>query len=505
MFFSSIRFKIVLWNILILSLALFIFGTLFYHNLYQKISNGTDDVLQSRAKGIEQSIETYWEAERMAIAEGVSKSHFTKEDNVNFIKIARRWVGEKINDPDLINIIVRIFDAHGSPIASSRSIPTEHLNTRIFNEVKRGTNHFENAYMVVSDKPTSFRIFTAPVMENKRLSYIVQVASPLSQQRIVFRNLRFSLFFLLPLTAILTGLSGIFLVQLTLRPVDQMIETIHQIKAENLKLRLKIPETNDEIASLGKTFNEMIARLDEAFTTQRQFMEDISHELKTPLSVLKGELEVTLKKLRSVQEYETILHSSLEEVNHLVGMVGNLLILARFDAKTTTLQAQALDLNRLLKDTVEAIQVLAIQKDITLQFNRAHSVDVFADKNQIKRMVLNILDNAIKYTPPGGKVTVDLRQQKDTADIEITDTGIGIPERELPHIFDRFYRVDKSRSSAGFGLGLSIAQSIAMAHGGNIHAKANVPQGTVFTILLPLRIDETDVALEKSGTQTLKL
>ena len=231
----------------------------------------------------------------------------------------------------------------------------------------------------------------------------------------------------------------------------------------------------------------MIARLDEAFTTQRQFMEDISHELKTPLSVLKGELEVTLKRIRSTQEYETALHSSLEEVNHLAGIVENLLTLARFDAKTTTLQAQPLDLNLLIKDAVEAIQVLAVQKEITLQFNSAHTVDILADKNQLKRLILNILDNAIKYTPPGGKISIDLRQQKDSADIDITDTGIGIPEGELPHIFDRFYRVDKSRSSVGFGLGLSIAQSIAMAHGGKIYAKANVPQGTIFTISLPIK------------------
>jgi len=487
MLLASIRFKIVLWHMLILSLALFIFGTVLYHNLSLKISDDTDDVLRSRAKGIEQSIDTYWEAERMDIALGDTKLHFTKEGNINFIRIARRWVGEKINDPDLINIIVRIYDAHGSPIASSKNVPTEHLNTRIFYDVKKGADHFENAYLVVNEKPSSFRIFTTPVMENKRLSYVVQVASPLSQLRKVLRNLRFSLLFLLPLTVILTGLSGVFLVQLTLKPVDQMIETIHQITAENLKLRLKIPSTRDEIESLAKTFNQMIARLDEAFTSQRQFMEDISHELKTPLSVLKGELEVTLNKIRSTQEYETILHSSLEEVNHLAGMVENLLTLARFDAKTTTLQAVPLDLNLLIKDVVEAIQVLAIQKNITLQSNSAHTVDVLADKNQLKRLLLNILDNAIKYTQPGGKITVDLRQQKNSADIDITDTGIGIPEGELPHIFNRFYRVDKSRSSFGFGLGLSIAQSIAMAHGGKIYARANVPQGTVFTISLPIK------------------
>ena len=231
----------------------------------------------------------------------------------------------------------------------------------------------------------------------------------------------------------------------------------------------------------------MIARLDEAFTSQRQFMEDISHELKTPLSVLKGELEVTLKRIRSAQEYEATLHSSLEEVNHLAGIVENLLTLARFDAKTTTLQAASVDLNLLIKDALDAISVLAVQKNITLQLKGDHAADVLADKNQLKRMVLNILDNAIKYTQPGGTISIDLHRQKDSADIDITDTGIGIPENELPHIFDRFYRVDKSRSSAGFGLGLSIAQSIAMAHGGRIDVKNNVPQGTIFTISLPIK------------------
>jgi two-component system, OmpR family, sensor kinase len=487
MLLQSIRFKIVLWHMLILSLALFIFGLVLYHNISLKISDGTDDVLRSRAKGIEQSIDTYWEAEGMDVAEGHSRVHFTKAGNINFIKIARRWVGEKINDPDLINIIVRIFDARGNPIASSKYIPAQHLKSRIFYDVKKGANYFENDYLDVNKQSALFRIFTTPVMEHNKLSYIVQVASPLAQLQSVLRNLAFSLLFLLPLTVILTGLSGVFLVQLTLRPVDQMIETIHQITAENLKLRLKIPGTRDEIESLAKTFNQMIARLDEAFTTQRQFMEDISHELKTPLSVLKGELEVTLKKIRSPQEYKTTLHSSLEEVNNLVGIVDNLLTLARFDAKTTTLQAVSLDLNVLIKDAVEAIQVLAFQKKITVHVNSAHTVDIHADKNQLKRLVLNILDNAIKYTRPGGKISIDLRQQKESAVIDITDNGIGIPEDELPFIFDRFYRVDKSRSSIGFGLGLSIAQSIAMAHGGKIYAKANVPRGTIFTISLPMK------------------
>src|ERR1700690_702444 len=169
MLLQSIRFKIVLWHMFILSLALLIFGMVLYHNLSLKISDGTDDVLRSRSKGIEQSIETYWDAERMDIAAGNSNIRLIKEDNINFIKIARRWVGEKINDPDLINIIVRIYDAHGNPIASSKNVPTDHLNPRFFYDGKKGSDHFENSYIVVNEIPALFRIITTPVMENKRL------------------------------------------------------------------------------------------------------------------------------------------------------------------------------------------------------------------------------------------------------------------------------------------------------------------------------------------------
>ena len=488
MFLQSIRFKVVLWHILILSLTLFVFGVALYHNFHRKLSGDADNILRSRAKGIEESIDTYWQAQRLEISENILKANFSKENNINFIKIARRWVSEKNSDPNLINLIVRIFDARGTAIASSRDVPLDRLDARIFHEIKKGRDHLENTYINLNGKLTAFRSFTTPVIENNRLAYIVQVDSPLAELRSALRSLGLSLLFLLPLTVLVTGGTGIFLVHLTLKPVHQMIDTIHQIKAENLKLRLKIPGTKDEIESLAVTFNDMIARLDEAFTSQRQFMEDISHELKTPLSVLKGELEVTLKRIRSSQEYETVLISSLEEVNRLARIVENLLVLARFDAKTSPLQTMPLDLSLLIKDSIEDIRLLAEQKQISLQFNDARTVDILADENQIKRLILNILDNAIKYTPPAGSIAVDLCQQKYTLDIDISDTGIGIPENELPFIFDRFYRVDKSRSSSGFGLGLSIAKSIVQAHGGEIYARPNIPQGTIFTISFPLHL-----------------
>ncbi|MBF0512035.1 MAG: hypothetical protein HQL13_06895, partial [Candidatus Omnitrophica bacterium] len=163
MLLHSIRFKIVLWHIFILSLAMLTFGTLLYQGVHRKMSQDMDYILRSRARGIVQSIDTYWETKRLQVISGESKPHFTKEGNTHFIKIARRWVEEKSSDPNLISIIVRIFDAHGNPIASSKAIPIEHLYSRTFNDVKKGAEHFENASFTVNDKPSSFRLFTTPV------------------------------------------------------------------------------------------------------------------------------------------------------------------------------------------------------------------------------------------------------------------------------------------------------------------------------------------------------
>ncbi len=486
MFLRSIRFQIVLWQMFILSMALLTFGLILYHNFGHKLSRDTDDLLRSRAKGIVDSIDTYWETERLEANQDASKEHFTKQGNINFMKIAQRWVGEKNTDPSLINLIVRIFDAQGFLIASSRNMPAGSLNSRILGNIQSNRNHIEDATIEINaSKPALFRSLTVPVMENGKLAYIVQVASPLGALHAARKNLSLLLLILLPSTVLLTGITGSFLAKLTLKPVNQMIDTIHQITAENLKLRISIPNTKDEIESLAKTFNDMIERLDESFSSQRQFMQDISHELKTPLSILKGELEVALNRIRSAEEYTNVLHSSLEEINRLTRIVENLLMLARFDAKTIIMETGAMDLSVLIKDSLEDIHVLADQKHIKLQFEPTDATIIQADKGQIKRLILNLLDNAIKYTPPKGCISINVSQQKGMAEITIADTGIGIPQESLPHIFNRFYRVDQSRSDSGFGLGLSIAQSIAQAHHGQIHVKANSPQGTVFVVSLP--------------------
>ncbi len=487
MFFKTIRFQIVLWYMLILSVTLFLLGLVLYHNFSHKLKRDMDDLLRSRAQGIADSIDTYWETERLNTDRDASVQAFSKQGNINFLKIAQRWVDEKTMDPSLIDLSVHIFDAHGTPVASSRNILLPPLSVGILQNIFKGKGRYDDWKIdLTPGKPTALRVFTIPVFENNAIAYVVQVASPLLAMRAALHNLSLLLFLLLPLTVVLTGIAGAFLAKVALKPVNQMIDTIHQITAENLKLRIEVPNSKDEIQALAVTFNEMIIRLDESFSSQKQFMEDISHELKTPLAVLKGELEVTLKKARSATEYETILVSSLEEVNRLVRIVENLLTLARFDTKTVTLHKEPLDLNDLAAIALDDIRVLAEQKKIALNVRAQGSLFFNGDRNQIRRLMLNLLDNAIKYTANGGTISVDLSEANHLIKIEIVDTGIGIPAEELPRIFDRFYRVDKSRSSSGFGLGLSIAKSIVEAHEGRIEVKAASPQGSVFTIFLPL-------------------
>jgi signal transduction histidine kinase len=201
---------------------------------------------------------------------------------------------------------------------------------------------------------------------------------------------------------------------------------------------------------------------------------------------MRGELEVALKRQRSVEEYSSILQSSLEETAKIGQLLENLLALARLDSSSVSLASDKADISAIMRDILDDMEILAHQKGIEIDFVSQEGIILPIDKDQIMRSFINILENAIKYTPEKGRVSVEVIREDAYAIITISDTGIGIPEQDLPHIFDRFYQVDSSRSSAGFGLGLSIALSIIEAHGGSITVESTPKQGTTFLISLPM-------------------
>lgn len=428
---------------LLLALTLIFFSVLLYNIFSSSIRSSADVLLRSRAEGIASSIDTYWETERLeAIKDGVVVEEFSKIDNINFAKIAQRWVEETSDDPQLIGTIVQIYGADGNRIAYSKNIPKiSILSQKTFARVVKGKSVFEKIDLdLPGAKPVDLRTFTMPVMENHKVAYIVQVARPLALLTSARQNLKFLLFILLPLTVLLTGLIGSILAK--------------------------------------------FANLERSFMMQKQFIEDLSHELKTPLSVLKGEMEVTLKKMRSPEDYEMTLKSGLDEINTIIRIVENLLMLARFDSNAMPLEAKQFDAAEVIREAARDVKVLADQKKITISLPPGVSAKIKGDENQIRRLFLNLLDNAVKYTPDGGSVTVDIADDHPYVRISFTDTGIGIPPEELPHIFDRFFRVDKSRGSVGFGLGLSISKAIAEAHKGRIEVKSEPGRGATFTVFL---------------------
>ncbi|MEI6862802.1 MAG: histidine kinase dimerization/phospho-acceptor domain-containing protein, partial [Candidatus Omnitrophota bacterium] len=344
MFLKSIRFKIIVLYMSILAMTLTSFSLILYHNVNAGLKGNMDTLLKSKAGGISQAIDAYWQAANLEAMEVADASEvLRKRRNTNFSRIAQRWVREESTDPKLLDIMVQVFDTDGRAITSSKNVKgLGEIPPGEFIPVLQGKERF--------DTIADFRIYTTPVFEDDKVAYIVQVASPLESIRVALNNLKVGLFILFPITVLVTGTMGAFLAKVTLHPVDSMIETILKIRAENMQVKLKIPNTKDEIQKLAETFNDMLGRLELDFNTQRRLFADLSHELKTQLTILKGEFEVILKKSRSTVEYQETFKSALEETDRIIRLAENHLILAKFDSKEALPTNDRLDITALLKN-----------------------------------------------------------------------------------------------------------------------------------------------------------
>ncbi len=486
----SVRVRIIALYMVILLLSLTLLSFVLFRDLERMLNDDIDKLLESRTQGVADSLNTYWEAEKLeAAGGGIMAGSLSKIDNANFVKIAQRWVMDRTDDPELLDIIVQIFDVKGGHIVSSKTMPEmDSLPPDVFRSVLRGRKRFDDSPAApASGNPVSLRALTIPVVENQRVAYIVRVLSPLTSLDFLFRDFRLIVFILFPIAVVLSGVVGSIMARVTLRPINRMIETIHAITGENLRLRLTLPESKDEVRRLADTFNDMLIRLEQAFTSQRLFIEDLTHELETPLAVLKGELEVTLKRMRSAREYESVLKSSLEEIDRIIRIVGGLLVLARLEKGVAALDEEDLEAGELVAQCVEDIRVLAEPKGISVRFESKDGTNVRGDSVKLRQLFLNVLDNAIKYTPPGGEVEVEVVREEEWVKIRVRDTGPGIPEKDLPRIFGRFFRGQGHGREKGFGLGLSIAKAIAEAHGGRIEVSTAAGGGTCFDMFLPIR------------------
>jgi heavy metal sensor kinase len=307
---------------------------------------------------------------------------------------------------------------------------------------------------------------------------------------------------LAPAILLLSVLGGWFLAKTSLHPVDEITRTAQDITASNLSRRLPVPKSNDEIGRLSETLNDMISRLESSFERIRQFTADASHELRTPLTILTGELELALRTRKSAEEYQEVLSSALQEVLRLSHVVESLLLLSRTDMGQISLHREPTNLTETLADLADAAMILGTQKNIYITFRHTEDLFIEADRAKLYQMFLNLVDNAVKYTPEGGMISIAVHRDGSFAEVRVRDTGIGINPEHRTKIFDRFYRVDKARSRdlGGAGLGLSIVQWIVQIHGGTISVESEPGQGSTFIVCLPL-IVEPEVVPEQGKQQ----
>lgn len=331
---------------------------------------------------------------------------------------------------------------------------------------------------------TAIRVYTSPIIEDERLIATLQVAQSLEQVQDTLERLLIILLVSIPLVVVIAGLSGYWLAARALRPIDQITSTARRISAEDLSERLNLPDTNDEVARLANTFNKMLNRLDEAFQRERQFTSDASHELRTPLTAMQAILGTTRERPRTVKEYQRVLDDLSEETDRLRTLTENLLQLARGETKDKAAYEQ-INLSELIRDVCESLRPLIEAKGLVLQCEISDNLFILGDSDALIRLIVNLLDNAMKYTEEG-MISVSAASHPEGIKIAIADTGRGIEANDLPHIFNRFYRADKSRSTSGSGIGLTIARQIVEGYGGTITARSEgMGRGSSFQIVLP--------------------
>jgi heavy metal sensor kinase len=389
--------------------------------------------------------------------------------------------------PGLAERFFRLLDPYGRP--DPRIVPRGRVQLPLSIEALRNAENGRETYETlplpeVSAAPV--RLLTVPVIERGRIIHLVQVAMPLESAETARSRFLFILLGLAPVALGGASAGGWFLARRALTPVDTMVEAARRIEAEDLSRRIEPAASNDELSRLAAVLNDMLARLERSFAAVRHFSADAAHELRTPLTILKGEIEVALRSPPTADEYRRVLTSCLEEVDRLSTLVEDLLFLARSDSGNLRLPQTPVNLAAVLEDVTPALSALADTAGITGTVVPSPALWVHGNAPMLFRLIFNLGENAIKYTPAGGTVTLTLSQRGQEAALEVKDTGPGIAPEEQAQVFDRFYRGDPARSRGGTGLGLALARSIVLVHNGQISVESTVGQGSCFRVVLPL-------------------
>lgn len=458
---DSVRTRLTLWYTGVLAFSLIASAFLLYYVTANIFRERLDESLRSTAQTVASAYLEELEEEKSA-------------------GTASQIVLAELVFPDRY---VEITGNNGDAIAWSRNFEGKVIS--IPSQTLTDARRDGRSFVVINN----LRLAVVPLTSNRELGFAA-VAEPLRVIEASLTRLRRDLYGGVFLVLLLTAAGGYFLARKSLSPIASMDHQTQLIRAHNLSSRLDVSNPRDELGGLATTINNLLTRLEESFREQQRFIADASHELRTPLAVLRSETEVALGKKRSTEEYEESLLLIKDEAERLSRIVEDLSILANQQSEVpAVLTKEPLVLNDVVNDCVRAARVLGSRKELSLRLeNTSMALTLNGDEELLRRMLLNLLDNAVKYTPAGGKIFVELTRQNGSARLVVSDTGIGIPVTEQAHVFDRFYRVDKarSRSPGGAGLGLSIVSWIVEAHDGKVTLESLPQRGSKFTVELPL-------------------
>ncbi len=501
----SIRYTLTLWYLALLAMILCVFSTVLYHNVSQNLFHTIDEVLASESDGVADTIFAFWEAARTGTTSPAPRTPRTHRsaahprttprqtvaphlqlllDRGGFPALITRWAEET---GELASVHpIRIVSLTGNILASSANFTTLDipLSPAAIAAASHGTVLFET---VVRDE-SRIRLIVWPVIEAGRAVYAVQVGSPLSQADTSLDRLRLWLYWLIPGTLVVASLIGWLLATIALQPVAHMTATAMRIGVAQLHERIAVPHTGDELERLATTFNAMLTRLERSFRRLRQFSAAASHELRTPLTALKGELEVTLRRPRTVEEYQAVITTQLATLDDMAQTVEELLALSRSEDGDAAIAWHPVELGALAAHVFGFFRTRSHDSDVALTLQCTQPVWMRGERRLLERVLANLIDNALKHTTAGQSVLVELSGTTSHAILIVRDTGAGISEAELPHIFDRFFRqrptpTDGPQSS--YGLGLGLCRWIAEAHHGRITVESRVGHGTIFTVSFP--------------------
>ena len=448
-----IRIRLTFWYVAIFSITLGIYGFFLFAFISHTIIRNSDREMLAEAKEC-----------RAIFLEEIAKPSFEELD-------------EELKG---INYFLQIYSIDGKLLYTSANLYKTNLpvDTRAFNSVEHGKYVLRNVTLF---RHTDLRTLLYPIVVNGRMRYYLVIGMPLNVQNGFLSMLGLILTIVTPIFIVVASWGGIVIAGRAMKPVDEIIETARRIEAGNLTEQITMKTHNDEIGKLARTFNDMLLRLKKTFDGLAQFSQNVSHELKTPLTVMKSGIEINMIGERSAGEYRDLMISLLEEIDQMTRIIDDLLLTSLSNTDSIRATFTRIDISAMILQTIDFLGVLATDKKVLLEHAVPDGIFIFGNERLLKRAFSNIIDNAIKFTPPGKRVLVSVARDGTGVVIDIRDQGAGIEEEDIPKIFDRFYR-GASANTEGHGLGLSIVKWIVELHNGKIDI-VSTPEGTNFRVI----------------------